>query len=271
MQSGVTNAPAWMPNESKREYLDRLFDRLRASESGKILIVRLAQYLAEQVEFPDLRGWENTAEMLSEATRAVRALKQYLDGQEGRRVAEERRRMLRRQAQEERDRTIEKQQSLQALSGELEKLALEGSKADAGRKFERWFYSLMSFSEIIARPPYVTDGRQIDGSITVGDTTYLVECKFTDKYTGAPEVDIFRVKVESKADNTMGILVSISGFTAGAIDAASGRRTPLLLLDHGHLYRVLQGISPFRDVVERVRRHASQTGKAYLSAGSFDG
>jgi hypothetical protein len=69
----------------------------------------------------------------------------------------------------------------------------------------------------------------------------------------------------------MGIFVSISGFSSVAIDGASGKKTPLLLLDHGHLYRVLGGVSSFRDVVERVRRHSSQTGEAYLPANRFDG
>jgi restriction endonuclease len=129
----------------------------------------------------------------------------------------------------------------------------------------------MQFSEIPARRPYVVDGREIDGSVTIGDTTYLVECKFAADQSGAQEIDVFRAKVESKADNTMGIFVAISGFTSVAIETASGRKTPLLLLDHGHLYRVLGGISNFRDVVERVRRHSSQTSQAYLPVNKFDG
>ena len=50
---------------------------------------------------------------------------------------------------------------------------------------------------------------------------------------------------------------------------ASGDRTPLLLLDHGHLYLVLGGIMSVADVINRVRRHASQTGEAYLAADQF--
>ena len=37
----------------------------------------------------------------------------------------------------------------------------------------------MAFCEVDHRRPYVTEGRQIDGSITVDGTTYLVELKFT--------------------------------------------------------------------------------------------
>jgi len=56
-----------------------------------------------------------------------------------------------------------------------------------------------------------------------------------------------------------------------AIEEASGDRTPLLLLDHSHLYYVLIGIMGIADVVNRVRRHASQTGEAYLPVDKFSG
>ena len=148
-------------------------------------------------------------------------------------------------------------------------LASEIGSSSAGKEFEKWFYDLMDFSEITSRRPFKTKGREIDGSITIGDTTYLVECKFTAEQAGAPDVDVFRAKVESKADNTMGVFVSISGFSSVAAKDASGRKTPLLLLDHGHLYRVLGGISSFKDVIERVRRHASQTGESYLTVNRF--
>jgi len=79
------------------------------------------------------------------------------------------------------------------------------------------------------------------------------------------------LKVTSKADNTMGILVSISGYSSVAREEASGNKTPLLLLDHEHIYLVLGGMMGFADVIERIRRHASQTGEAYLSVSDFSG
>lgn len=69
----------------------------------------------------------------------------------------------------------------------------------------------------------------------------------------------------------MGIMVSISGFTEIAKKEASGAKTPLLLLDHSHLYLVLGGIMGMADVIDRIRRHASQTGEAYLAANKFTG
>jgi hypothetical protein len=130
---------------------------------------------------------------------------------------------------------------------------------------------LLDFSEIPNRKPYVHNGRQIDGSLTISGTTYLVELKFTAEQASAPDIDTFYRKVTSKADNTMGIMVSISGYSSVAREEASGNKTPLLLLDHGHIYLVLGGMMGFADVIERIRRHASQTGEAYLSVSDFSG
>ena len=122
-----------------------------------------------------------------------------------------------------------------------------------------------------SRRPYVSGGRQIDGSVTVEGTTYLAELKFTRVQSGAPDVDTFLAKVNDKADNTMGIMVSMSGYSSTAIEQASGRKTPIILLDHGHIYLVLSGSWTLAEVVSRVRRHASQTARAFLPVSEFGG
>jgi hypothetical protein len=94
---------------------------------------------------------------------------------------------------------------------------------------------------------------------------------FTAGQAGAPDIHTFHKKVTTKADNTMGIMISISGYSSVARQEASRARTPLLLLDHSHLYLVLGGIMGLAEVIDRVRRHASQTGEAYLPALEFNG
>lgn len=136
--------------------------------------------------------------------------------------------------------------------------------------FQDWFYKLVDYFETYNRQPYVIDGRQIDGSITVDGTTYLVELKFTSEQSDAPDIDTFFKKVSRKADNTMGVMFSISGYSSVAIKEASGPKGLLLLFDHSHLYMLLRGTCTLEELVCRVRRHASQTGEAYLSPRLFE-
>ncbi|WP_322873957.1 restriction endonuclease [Acinetobacter radioresistens] len=126
-----------------------------------------------------------------------------------------------------------------------------------GYDFEKWFYEALDYSDIQSRTPYKVDGRQIDGTLTIDGTTYLVELKFTKNQTGSEVIDSFKAKIDKMADNTMGIFVSMSGYSSQAIKEASGRRTTLLLLESSHLFTFLQGIESLKDIIRRSRRHVS--------------
>jgi hypothetical protein len=91
---------------------------------------------------------------------------------------------------------------------------------DAGYRFQEWFYD---FSQIPNRKAYVHDDRQICGSLTVAGTTYLIELKFTTGQASATDIGTFHKKVTTEADNTMGIMISISGYSSIARQEASAK------------------------------------------------
>ena len=272
-QAGIADSflARWREDESKRQFLDRLFAKLPDVEKGQQLILVMARDLAQQESFPDLVGWEDSDQKVRKARQAVGALRAALaridahaQSQRERHEAQERYRTYQDEARRSRA-------NLESLADRLSTMATSLGSQQAGYDFQDWFYDLMDFFEVVNRRPYVAHGRQIDGSITVSGTTYLVELKFTREQASATDVDTLFKKVTNKADNTMGIMLSISGYSSTAISEASGPRTPLLLLDHGHLYLALGGTVGFGEIVDRVRRHASQTGESYLAAGEFGG
>src|SRR5262245_3870929 len=65
-------------DESKREWLDRLFPKLEASGRGQAVIQQMARSLADQAAFPDLENMENADEKIRAAKKAVAALREYL-------------------------------------------------------------------------------------------------------------------------------------------------------------------------------------------------
>ncbi|MDY7095963.1 MAG: restriction endonuclease [Acidobacteriota bacterium] len=231
----------------------------------------MAKYLMEQTYFPDLQNWEDSAEKIKAAHDAVARLKRYHQKQEEEIQSEEDRQRARAEFRQRQEAVSRSQQNLQKLNDQLNDLGGRIGEQQAGYDFQDWFYSLLDFSEIQNRRPYTHAGRQIDGSLTLSGTTYLVELKFTAGQADATDIDSFYRKVTSKADNTMGVFVSISGYSSVAVKEASGERTPVLLIDHSHVYLVLGGIMGMGEVIDRVRRHASQTGEAYLSAKEFSG
>lgn len=256
-------------DESKRDWLDRLFPRLEKSERGHALLQTMARSLAEQESFPDLLNWENSAEKIREAKTAVAALKEYLDRKDKEQHDEGEVIQRRHQAEQRREEVVHSQHSFENLRSRLDELCKKLGTQKAGYEFQDWFYDLMAFFDVDNRRPYSVDGRQIDGSVTVDGTTYLVELKFTSEQADATAIDSILKKVNDKADNTMGIVLSMSGYSSVAVKEASFSRSPLLLLDANHLYFVLGGIATFPDVLRRVRRHSSQEGAAYLAVADF--
>jgi hypothetical protein len=272
-QCGVADAfiSTWGVEESKRDFLDRLFAELPKSDRGRSGLARMSAFLMDQDSFPDLQGWEDSAQKLKAVKEAISGLRLYHSKQQSELQSEEEKSRARQEFVKRQQEVTRSQQSIQRLNDRLTELGRDLGSPTAGYRFQEWFYDLLDFSEIPNRKPYVHHGRQIDGSLTVSGTTYLVELKFTAEQASATDVDTFHKKVTTKADNTMGVMVSISGYSSVARQEASSDRTPLLLLDHGHIYLVLGGIMGLADVVDRVRRHASQTGEAYLSASDFSG
>ena len=255
--------------ETKRVFLYRVVEALQKSKSGETAIRRMAMFLAEQTSFPDLEGWEDSDEKKRAAQIATDKLREYLAKEKATIVDEQEAKKARTRFEELKQQRVRSQVDLGKLNDQLTELASRLGTQVAGYEFQPWFYDLIDYFEIDSRRPYVTDGRQIDGSVTVDGTTYLVELKFTSEQAGATDIDSFHKKVSRKADNTMGLMISISGYSKVAIDEASCDKTPLLLLDYNHVYAMLNATHTFADLVWRVRRHASQTGNAFLQLSDF--
>ena len=259
----------WAEDESKRQLLDRLIPALEAAEKGPAVIKQVAVQLADQESFPDLTGWPDERDMLAAAKSAVAALKAYITRERSAAEVERARQAIREEATRQWAEKIASKQDLAKLQERVTGLHSKAGTPPGGYEFEAWFFDLAQFFDIEHRRPYNTGGRQIDGSLTIDGTTYLVELKFTTSQTGAEDVDTFLAKVNSKADNTMGLFVTMSGYSAVAIAEASKPRTPLLLMDASHVFLVLQGLWELPELVSRLRQHASQTSEAYLPAAQL--
>jgi hypothetical protein len=259
----------WGAEESKRSLLDRLFVELPKTEKGRNGLLRIAESLIEQRSFPDLENWEDSCKKIKDAHDAVLKLRILHEQQNEEIQSEEEKRKARETFKKKQDEVSRSQKSMKELSAQLADMSKRLGSQQAGYDFQSWFFSLLDYSEIPNRKPYVHAGRQIDGSLTLAGTTYLVELKFTASQAEATDIDTFYKKVTNKADNTMGIMISISGYSTIAKKEASGPRTPLLLLDHSHIFMVLGEIMSLSDVIDRIRRHASQTGEAFLAASEF--
>ena len=267
------NALASLAGESKRDFLYRLFDQLVATKDNKghAVILEMARDLAAQTAFPDLKNVEDSSQRIADAKEAVHLLAVEVKKVDAQLENEKEQRERQKRAAERRQQAIRESETLQTLKTKFEsEIAPRLGTQEGGYAFQKWFYDLVDYFEIECRRPYVDpDGRQVDGAVTVDGTTFLVELKFEASQAGVTDVDSLKAKVDAKADNTMGIMLAMSGYSSVAKKGASGRRSTLLLLDHGHLYHVLGGVMRLEELVMRVKRHAAQTGQAYLAVADF--
>ena len=261
-----------LDGESKSQFLSFLFGALvqNQDERHQKVILYIAECLTAMNSFPDLVGWEDSKAKIEAATEARDLLRKefdklksvYIDtGDRDRRQAEKKRR--------------DEIASHEARFGELVTRLLEIQKhtgeQDAGYLLETWIYDLLVFNDITARKPYKDPtGRQIDGAAEIDGTNYLIEVKCTSDPIAVTEIDSFRAKIQTKADNTLGLMFSMSGFQDGAIKGASCGRTPFVLLDGTHLFNlVIARRMQIKDVIRRIGRHAAQTGVPYLGVSEF--
>jgi len=243
---------------------------LEKTDAGVAIINRMTDSVLEQITFPDLARIENSKDRIKEAKAAQAALRSYVESQKQK--SEERRDREKSQvaARAAQQAAQKRNHSLQSLQDRLTALLPQLGTQAGGYAFETWFHDLIDFYELPNHRPYrAPDNRQIDGSVSNEGTTYLLEIKFEATPSDVTVIDSFRAKLGGKADNTMGIVVAMSGFDEGCKRAASGDRTPFLLFDSQHIYMLLTGACDLRFLIDRTRRHSSQTGVSYLPPSEF--
>jgi hypothetical protein len=126
---------SWQETETKRMFLGRLLPKLEVHAKGAQTLRSMAASLADQIKFPDLEGWEDTAEKLKAAKEAVSALKQYLREEENKAEAIKAREETKKVGRERLREAIAKRQTLEGLSERLKELSKNLGTQGAGYEF----------------------------------------------------------------------------------------------------------------------------------------
>ncbi len=144
-------------------------------------------------------------------------------------------------------------------------LHAEHDRAKAGREFDPFLHDLFAAWNLEPNINYRVTGEEIDGSFILDRDTYLLEAKWTAEKVQAPTLYAFRVKVAGKSAYTRGLLIAVEGFTPGAVAAlGEGLEHRIILLDGGHLMRVLTGSAALPDLLRLAARHLEERGQPLL-------
>jgi len=153
---------------------------------------------------------------------------------------------------------------LEHLYKKYKELASSGSPQHRGYELEKLLKDLFELFDLDPKASFRLKGEQIDGAFTFEGIDYLVEVKWQNEPIGASDLDSLDGKVRRKLDNTLGLFISINGFSSDAIEIHSRGRPVLILMDGGDLVTVLENRIDLQELLRRKKRHAAQTGEIFL-------
>ena len=227
-------------------------------------LLRLMTDVARVDDFSHLERLEGGKEKAAAALASVRALRKLTEAHEA--LFDEQRRMeeSRRKAHEQLLRTTAVRERLEQLCREYIALLTSANHQQRGYQLEKILRAVFEMFDLDPRASFKIVGEQIDGAFTFDGTDYLFEGKWQQDLVGAAELDSLGGKLSRKLDNTLGLFLSINGFSEDAVKTHSFGRRLMILMDGSDLMAVLEGRIDLIQLLLRKRREAAQTGNIYL-------
>lgn len=133
-----------------------------------------------------------------------------------------------------------------------------------GYRLERILRELFSLFDLDPKASFKVTGEQIDGAFTFQSIDYLLEAKWQKDPVNAADLDSMAGKLSRKLENTLGLYLSVNGFSEDGVRQHSSGRRLMILIDGSDLMAVLEARIDLIQLLLRKRRHAAQTGNIYL-------
>ena len=148
---------------------------------------------------------------------------------------------------------------------QLQVSATAGEKRRRGRDFERVIYGMLAEAELAPRTSFRPIGEEIDGSFFHRSRVMLLEAKWVQDPLPASSIYQFRGKVEGKLVGTIGVFISMSGFSADAVDAlVAGKTINTVLFDGDDVRAVAAGQIGISAALDQKLRAAAESGTPFL-------
>lgn len=157
-----------------------------------------------------------------------------------------------------------KKQRLEELKNEFIELSMAKDLQKRGYDLENFFDRLFTLYDIDHKSSFKVIGEQIDGSFSLNNDEYLLEVKWRKDLTAINDLDAFAGKISRRLDNTLGLFISINGFSEDATLAFSGGKKLMYLMDGNDLMGILEERITLPDLLRKKKRAAVQYGNIYL-------
>jgi hypothetical protein len=124
---------------------------------------------------------------------------------------------------------------------------------------------LFDSHDLHPRGTFRLEGQEIDGAFEFDNTQFLLEAKWEKDRIGNQPLESFSRRVEKRLENTLGLFISLNGYTTDGMKALKqGTRPSIILMDGEDLAYVLQGLVDLTDLLKRKIRYAAQFGEPFF-------
>jgi len=227
-------------------------------------LLKLITEITKINDFSHLEKLDGGQEKANKAKKAVNALreisKSFVEIQKKTEELEKRRRT----EYEKTLRNKELKSKLDELKHKYFDLISSDDPQKRGFLLEKVLKGLFQLFDLDPKASFKIVGEQIDGAFTFENTDFLLEAKWTKELISIGDMDAFAGKLARKLENTLGLFISINGFSEDSIKAHTSGRKLMILMDGSDLMAVLEGRIDLIELLYRKKRCASQTGNIYL-------
>jgi len=250
----------------KRQIASDVVDFLVADPANHLGdLTKICYELCNLTDFSHLKPLDDGPTKVEKARNAVNQLKQLVEPHQAvKREQDEIKRRQEKAAQKLRE-NVAVRQKLESIKNKYLTLISSSDPQSRGFELERIMYDLFELFDLDPKASFKNLGEQLDGAFSLDGTEYLFEAKWHKELVNKAHLATFTDKVRTKLENTLGIFLSINGFSQDGVTAHQAGGASILLMDGSDLMAVFEERIDFVSLLLRKKRHAAQTGNIYFS------
>jgi hypothetical protein len=255
----------------KRQIVSDLIDYLIKSPDKYLGdIERLCYETCNITSFAHLEQLDDGAKKAERARKAIAHLKTLVQPHELAEKEKEECSQRQKKAADKLRTNMAMRQKLGEIRARFAALVRSPDVQGRGFELEKLMYEVFELFDLDPKASFRKTGEQLDGAFTLEGTDYLFEARWQQDPVDAAALDAFASKVRRKLENTLGVFLSINGFSCEGVAAHSSGSAVVILMDGTDLMAVFEERIDLVSLLIRKKRHAAQTGNIYLRFQDFN-
>ncbi len=253
---------------SKRQFAPLIFDALASRAECTGVVRRIIEIAANWSNF-HLAAEEYSARATVQKAREILGIIELMEAREAKQRDLARQEELSRM-EREKVALLRKQSELLLMM--FDDIARSTDHQRRGYLFQDLLNRAFDLHEIPVAKSFTRNegGEQIDGAFKLDGWHYLVECRWRDRLADIAELDSLKGKVGRSGKQTMGLFLSINGWSDHVVPLLKQNPDKSIILMEGYgLRTALSGQVDLRDFILAMVTHLNLQGDPYLDVTKY--